>query len=318
MTENFCAVEKRKVDLTGRKWVSYNIYISSNINRGGSRMFRKIGTALAFFLGLYCLVSGAQAAPFSQSEAVITFSDTLPAAGLYLFDSAASPPTGASLTNSGRDNGAVSTAADWWELNTTGSLHWNRTFHDVFNIWSATETAFLITAPGPAAIEFTWDSLLDITGQGIAGDFGVYSEYEVRDFGNNFVSDEYRFIEDDYGHAEHAVTFSFDYDFSPADVGQTLSIYRNLETGNWGRDSVSFSSPAGFADIAVESMLTISAFSGGLEQIGASAYPSPPTPGPVPTPPSPVPEPVSLLLFGSGMAGLAGFRRFFSRLGLKK
>ncbi len=277
-------------------------------------MYRKIGVTFLFLVGLpwigsLCFTVNTQAAPFSQSEATIIFSDTQPPSGENEFDTAGSPVTSIALDNNGRDNGTVASSADWWRLSSEADFYWDENFHDAYYTWSATETDFLITAPGSASIEFTWDSALDIAGQGATGNFGAYSDYEVRDLSNNLTGDEYQLVTG-YGHNETTRTFSFDYDFTLADIGQTLSIYRNIDIGNWGLDSVDLVNSGSFADFSVVSTLDVTAMSGGLEQIGAGAFPGQPSqpPGtqPPPTnPPAPVPEPSTLFLFGCGLIGLA-------------
>ena len=272
-----------------------------------------LGVPGLLFAGMFCTVTGSLAAPFAQSEGAVIFSNTQPPDGLHGLDSANEPTTSVLLENSNRDNGHLSTSAQWWRLDAEASFHWDPAYADTFYTWSATETDFLVTAPGSASITFAWDSLLDINGHDGAGDFGAYSEFEVRDYTNNLAETEYRFI-NGYGNNAAVNTFSLDYTFTPADVGQSVSIYRLVGIGNWGSVGSNFTADA-FADFAVASSLQITSLSGGLEQVGADPLPGqqpqPQSPPPVVTPPStdpsvPVPEPATLFLFGCGLIGLAG------------
>ena len=153
------------------------------------------------------------------------------------------------------------------------------------------EQIFVVTAAGPAAINFSWNGKLEITGtedtasgECIVAAFSIYAE---EGFGCS--KSDYNEI---YGIGMVPVNdaYSFVYNFTEADVGIDFSVFFDLYTYVDARGYDTFSGENGSIEISSDfyDSFKITSIEGGLQA---------------------VPIPAAVWLLGSGLIGLVGVRR---------
>ncbi len=192
--------------------------------------------------------------------------------------------------------------ADDWELGSKvyASVDENNSFAGSLSADAWFSQQFVVTAAGTASINFAYDGYLSAANLGdgtINGMYGLNFVLDASDdYGNSGGDSGYL---DSEGYAPYSGTFSFDYDFAATDVGDIFTVELYLQTRL----------DAEYIDYMVEEGQT-----GGAE-FTAHFYNTAEivnvTGGLAPV--SSVPIPGAAWLLGSGIIGLAGFRRRLKR-----
>jgi hypothetical protein len=204
-------------------------------------------------------------------------------------------PTYVSASAFGKDAEAH---AEYWSVGGRLTNSWDNTYQGWIYIFSDIEKVFEVTAPGPAAITFSWTGALEVVGDpAYDGAYNLYASASLEDYTLPANDDVYWYHDlESPGTLPVSESTTFTYDFTAGDVGSLFSVglvFDSMVSLNVGSISMDPSDSLEFSSSFYDS-LKIEGISGGIQAIDNGPN---------------VPEPSTLGLLCSALIAAVGVRK---------